>query len=73
MRYEDIFSLNQITEQKESVPEVRVALNLAYMNSEGKVMEMDLKDSEKHEHVFESITFSNTFKPTNTSKFFDTL
>ena len=61
----DLFYLDQETEPKISRPEVRVALNLAYQNSKGEVIDKDIKADKVEEHYYDSVRFQRNITPTN--------
>ena len=69
----DIEYLQIKTEKQISQPEVRVALNLAYINSEGEIVDKTIKEIKRDEHYYESVTYSNKWVPSNTTKFFSSL
>ena len=69
----DLYYLDKETEPTISRPEVRVALNLAYMNSRGDVIDKDIKSDLREEHFYESVKYSKNITATNSTKFLPTL
>ena len=69
----DLFYLDKKTESMISRPEVRVALNLAYMNSRGDVVDKKIKGDKKEEHIYESVEYSKNITATNSTKFLPSL
>jgi hypothetical protein len=69
----DLYYLEKETSPMISRPEVRVALNLAYMNSKGEVIDKDIKSNLKEEHLYESVRYSKNITTSNSTKFLPTL
>jgi len=65
----DLYYLEKETSSMISRPEVRVALNLAYMNSKGEVIDKDIKSNLKEEHLYESVRYSKNITTSNSTKF----
>lgn len=69
----DLIYLHKNVEPKMSEPEVRVALNMAYLRSNGEVVDKTIKESKIEEHYYDSVTYNKTITPTNITKFLPTL
>ena len=69
----DGFSLDRQTTLTLSNVQVRLALNLAYLISDGSIISKPLDNSEKEVHLYDSVVFNSSFVPENSTRFFPTL